>query len=94
MFFMPLRAKIFIAFTALAGTVAVETAVLSLHPNDLLKFCFYLLIAVLASTMKVGLPGIEGTMSVHFLFVLLGILELSLPETLAIGCLAALVPSR
>jgi len=28
---------------------------------------------------------------VHFLFVLLGILELSLPETLVIGCMAALV---
>jgi diguanylate cyclase (GGDEF)-like protein/putative nucleotidyltransferase with HDIG domain len=32
-------------------------------------------------------------MSVHFLFVLLGVLELSLPETLAIGCAAALVQS-
>ncbi len=32
-------------------------------------------------------------MSVHFLFVLLGILELSLPETLVIGCTAALCQS-
>ena len=63
------------------------------HSDDLLKFACYLLIAVLASTMKVRLPGIEGTMSVHFLFVLLGILELSLPETLVIGCAAALVQS-
>jgi len=61
--------------------------------NDPLKFACYLLIAVLASTMKVRLPGIEGTMSVHFLFVLLGVLELSLPETLVIGCTAALVQS-
>jgi putative nucleotidyltransferase with HDIG domain len=33
----------------------------------------------------VTLPGIEGTLSVNFLFTLLGILELSLPETLLIG---------
>jgi diguanylate cyclase (GGDEF)-like protein/putative nucleotidyltransferase with HDIG domain len=88
---MPLRAKLFIALTAAAGSGVLVTALLHLHPNDYLKFGCYLVIAVLASTMKVGLPGIEGTMSVHFLFVLLGILELSLPETLAIGCVAALV---
>lgn len=69
------------------------TALLHWHSNDLLKFGCYLLIAVLAATMKVQLPGVEGTMSVHFLFVLLGILELSLPETLVIGCTAALVQS-
>lgn len=35
--------------------------------------------------MKVRLPSMESSMSVHFLFVLLGTLELSLPETLIIG---------
>ena len=34
------------------------------------------------------LPGIDGTMSVNFLFILLGVMELSLPETLVIGCTA------
>src|SRR5205085_6549036 len=34
---------------------------------------------------KVSLPGVNGTMSVNFLFVLLGIVELNLPETLLIG---------
>ena len=32
-------------------------------------------------------------MSVNFLFILLGVLELSLPETLVIGCTATLVQS-
>jgi len=69
----------------------LATSLLYWHSNDPLKFACYLLIAALASTMKVRLPGIEGSMSVHFLFVLLGILELSLAETLVIGCAAALV---
>ncbi|MGA3351451.1 MAG: hypothetical protein ABSC33_20675, partial [Candidatus Sulfotelmatobacter sp.] len=43
--------------------------------------------------MKVQLPGIDGTMSVNFLFILLGVVELSLPETLLIGCTATLVQS-
>jgi diguanylate cyclase (GGDEF)-like protein/putative nucleotidyltransferase with HDIG domain len=90
---MPIRAKIFIAVAAAAGVTALTSALLHWHSNDPLKFACYLLIAVLASTMKVRLPGIDSTMSVHFLFVLLGILELSLPETLIIGCAAALVQS-
>ena len=53
--------------------------------NDPVKFVCYLIAALLASSLKVRLPGIEGTLSVNFLFTLLGILELSLPETLLIG---------
>src|SRR5450432_3130765 len=87
---MSIRAQIFIAITAAAGATVLTTALLHWHSNDLLKFGCYLLIAVLASTLKVRLPGIDGTMSVHFLFVLLGVMEMSLAETLLIGCAAGL----
>ena len=73
--------------------MVLVTSLLHWHVNDPLKFSCYLLIGVLAATMKVRLPGVDGTMSVHFLFVLLGIMELSLPETLVIGCAAAAVQS-
>jgi putative nucleotidyltransferase with HDIG domain len=53
--------------------------------SDPVKFVAYLIAALLASSLKVGLPGIEGTLSVNFIFTQLGILELSLPETLLIG---------
>src|ERR1700736_5440385 len=46
-----------------------------------LQFICYLTLAVLASGLKVGLPALRGTMSVAFLFTLIGIEELSLPET-------------
>src|SRR5260370_13392518 len=58
--------------------------------SDPVKFACYLIAALLASSLKVGLPGIEGTLSVNFLFTLLGILELSLPETLLIGVASTL----
>jgi diguanylate cyclase (GGDEF)-like protein/putative nucleotidyltransferase with HDIG domain len=90
---MPLRAKLFIALTATVGGWVLANAFVYWHSQDLLKFFCYLAIGILAGTMKVRLPGMESTMSVHFLFVLLGVLELSLPETLAIGCAAALVQS-
>ena len=88
---MPVRAKIYIIATLLLGSAVLAFAIRHGHSNDPVKFLCYLLIAILASTMKVRLPGIEGTMSVHFLFVLLCVMELSLLETLVIGCAAALV---
>lgn len=88
---MPFRAKAFIAFTVTLGTAGIVIASLQWHSENLLKFACYLAIAVLASTLKVKLPGMDSTMSVHFLFVLLGVLELTLAETLIIGCTAALV---
>jgi hypothetical protein len=40
--------------------------------RDPLKFLCYLVIALVASRLKVNLPGITGTMSVNFLFLPLG----------------------
>jgi diguanylate cyclase (GGDEF)-like protein/putative nucleotidyltransferase with HDIG domain len=88
---MPTKARAFIVVTAAAGAAVLGTALFHWYSHDPLKFACYLLIAVLAATMKVRLPGIDGTMSVHFLFILLGVLDLSLPETLVIGCASALV---
>src|SRR5579864_13910 len=79
---MPKRAIAFVVLTAAIGSAALGHALVHWHSDDLLKFACYFAIAMLASTMKVRLPGIESTMSVHFLFVLLGVLELSLAETL------------
>jgi diguanylate cyclase (GGDEF)-like protein/putative nucleotidyltransferase with HDIG domain len=65
----------------------------ALHPSsrNIAEFICYLGIAILASRLKVNLPGIAGTMSVSFLFILLGILQLSFTETLMLGCASTLV---
>ncbi len=83
----------FVTVSATIGTGVLAVALLHFHSDDPLKFFCYLAIAVLASTLKVRLPGMESTMSVHFLFVLLGVLELSLGETLLLGCAATLIQS-
>jgi diguanylate cyclase (GGDEF)-like protein/putative nucleotidyltransferase with HDIG domain len=90
---MPKRAIAFVAVSAACGAAVLAQSFLHWRPENLLKFACYFVIAMLAATMKVRLPGIESTMSVHFLFVLLGVMELSLAETLVIGCVAALVQS-
>ncbi|HKV79315.1 MAG TPA: HD domain-containing phosphohydrolase [Candidatus Sulfotelmatobacter sp.] len=78
-------ARAFIAGLALAGVVVFAFAFAHWQTNDPVRFVAYLIAALLASSLKVGLPGIEGTLSVNFIFTQLGILELSLPETLLIG---------
>jgi putative nucleotidyltransferase with HDIG domain len=59
------------------------------QPSETLRFVCYLAVALLASPLKVSLPG--GTLSVNFLFTLLGILELGLPETLLLGVAGTIV---
>jgi putative nucleotidyltransferase with HDIG domain len=79
----------------IAGVVTVALGCFGLafshwQSHDPVKFVGYLIAALLASSLKVSLPSIEGTLSMNFLFTLLGILEMSLPETLLIGLAATL----
>src|SRR5579864_8868350 len=83
-------AGVFIATMAIAGFVCMVWTFSHWQSNDSVKFICYLTAALLSSSLKVGLPGVEATLSVNFLFTLLGILELSLPETLLIGIASTL----
>jgi diguanylate cyclase (GGDEF)-like protein/putative nucleotidyltransferase with HDIG domain len=83
--------RFFIAVVVLCGSIVLAYSMLHCKSESPLKFFCYLVIALAASRLKVNLPGITGTMSVNFLFVLLGVLELSLPETMVLGCAAVVV---
>jgi diguanylate cyclase (GGDEF)-like protein/putative nucleotidyltransferase with HDIG domain len=85
--------KLFVGSTVSLGMLVLGSALWHWQSADLARFLSYLVVALLASSLKVQLPGIDGTMSVNFLFILLGVMELSLPETLLIGCTATLVQS-
>jgi diguanylate cyclase (GGDEF)-like protein/putative nucleotidyltransferase with HDIG domain len=90
---LSIQTKLFVGVTACVGVVALGYALSHWQSHDPMRFLCYLAVAILASGLKVQLPGIDGTMSVNFLFILLGVMELSLPETLVIGCTATLVQS-
>src|SRR6202011_3418441 len=83
-------ASVFIALMAWAALGCFALALAHWQSSDPVKFACYLGAALLASSLKVSLPSIEGTLSVNFLFTLLGILELSLPETLLLGLVSTL----
>ena len=70
------------------GVAVVIWAALNWHSNDPLRTLSFAATALLASALKVRLPGMTGTASVLALFVLIGIVNFNLPESIAIGALA------
>ena len=75
----------------LLGATLLIVGLFDWHSHDHLRFASFLVSAAIAAALKVRLPGVTGTISVSFLFVLIGIVDLSLSEALAIGALSALV---
>src|ERR1700739_4943317 len=58
--------------------------------GNIRQFICYLGVAVLASRLRVTLPGITGTLSVNFLFILVGVAELSYSEAITLRALSML----
>jgi len=85
---MPTKAKLFIALAIIPGLSMLSLGVSHWESADPVRFAIYLLLALVASTLKVRLPGLTGTMSLNFLFILLGISQMSFSETLALGAIA------
>jgi diguanylate cyclase (GGDEF)-like protein/putative nucleotidyltransferase with HDIG domain len=90
---MSAKAKLYLASVYMVGIASGVIAMTQWHVSDPARFACYLLIALLASGLKVSLPGINGSMSVNFFFIILGVMELSVPETLIVGYGATLVQS-
>jgi diguanylate cyclase (GGDEF)-like protein/putative nucleotidyltransferase with HDIG domain len=86
-------ATLFILLQVVIGMPLLPYALLHWHPESELRFACFFGVALAASLFKVRLPGIEATMSANFLFILVGILDLSYPETLLMGCFGGLVQS-
>jgi hypothetical protein len=85
---MPTKAKFFIALAIIPGVTMLSLGVSRWESADPVRFTIYLLLALVASTLKVRLPGLTGTMSLNFLFILMGVSQLSFSETLALGAVA------
>src|SRR6202167_3160797 len=88
---MNVKAKLYVTVVSLAGLGIILTALYGWHSENPYRFCFYLFLSALAAGLKVNLPGIKGTMSVCFLFVFVGIVDLNAPETLILGCTGTVV---
>jgi hypothetical protein len=90
---MPSQAKIYIALIAAVATAALTLAAYQWKPENLSHFVLFFTLAMVASAMKIRLPGLKTTISISFVFILIGIALFSFGETVLIGLGGALVQS-
>jgi signal transduction histidine kinase/ActR/RegA family two-component response regulator len=85
---MSWKAKLYIGGVIGTGLAGLLAGLIPAQSSEPLRFLTYLIAALVSSGMKVHLPAIQGTMSVNFLFILLGIVELTWSETLLMAALS------
>ena len=90
---MPTRVRIVVTTMLLAGAYGLWWSARSLS-HDWLHFAVYLTAVLLSSGLKVAMPRGDGTMSVNFPFILLGVLELSPLQAVALAGLSVFAQCR
>src|SRR5580700_9971224 len=88
---MPIRARLYIALILAAGIFGVVAQLTHFHSSQPLEFWCYFLVTLLTSGLKIRLPMVFATLSVNFLFILVGIVQFSLPEALVLGVAGTIV---
>ncbi len=78
-------AKIYIASAIFAALVVISVALLGWSPDESVRFAVYFAIAFVASGLRVTLPGICSGISVNFVFILIGVMDLGLAQVICIG---------
>ena len=93
-----MKAKIYVATICGLGIASVVgsasgTGRMGWECRVPMQFLLLLAFCIVGSGLKIKLPGIMGSLSVSYIFVLIGVLELSLGETLALGAAGAVAGS-
>jgi len=90
---MSLKSRIYVGFIVSLGAAVLADGLYHWDQSGWLRFLYFVVLAVPASCLKVTLPGVTGTMSMLFVFLLAGAVELPLPEALAMGAICAAAQS-
>src|SRR5258708_2300741 len=90
---MPNLAKAYIAMIAAVAAAVLTVVASRWNPENLGHFVLFFALAMLASAMKIRLPGFKTTISTNFVFILIGIALFSFGETVLIGLGGAFVQS-
>ncbi len=90
---MPSLAKAYIAVIGALAAAVLGVAAYRWNPENLGHFVLFFAVAMVASAMKIRLPGLKTNISTNFVFILIGIALFSFSETVLIGLGGALVQS-
>ncbi len=83
--------RLFSGTVIVLGAAMLISGLASWESREPLKCAAFVLLSLIASGLRLNVPQLVGTMSLNFVFVLLSILELSLSETLLVGCVGTAV---
>src|SRR5947208_3282302 len=84
---MLLRARVYIGLVYAAGAATLGYSLANWHSRNWIQYLVYCGVNLLAARMKMRLPGVMGTMSMNFFFVLVAIAGLGPSEAVLLGCL-------
>ena len=90
---MATKAKLYIAMIAALATAVLAVVASRWTTENLGHFVLFFALAMVASAMKIRLPGFKTTISTNFVFILIASALFSFGETVLIGLGGALVQS-
>src|SRR5579862_1849424 len=82
-------AKVYIYGVMAAGGFVFACSFRNWSAADPWLWLLFTTLAILASLIKLRLPGLDGTYSLNFLFILYGVAHLPLNQTLIAACVGA-----
>ena len=83
---LPVPARVYVAAATLAALGIAWHCAGGWQFTHTGQFLLYLGMGLLCSNLKVSLPGITGTLSVNYLFILTSVTELTVSQTVTIAC--------
>lgn len=84
-----LASKLFLNAILLLGAASLARALALLSVPEPVRFACYCLLTLATAAVKIQVPGLSGTLTLNYLFVLIGLADLSLPQCLIAGTAAA-----
>ena len=89
---LSLPARAYVLLVSLIGTIVAVSGLMQWESGNMVRFLCFFLVALFAAGLRVGVGNAAGgAMPVNILFVVIGIMELSLPETLVIGAVTTAI---
>lgn len=90
---MPPAAKTYVYTVIVAGLMVFALSMPGAKVPALMSYAQFFILVVLSSAGKLRLPGLTGTYSFNFLFLLYGLFEFDLPAVLLAGLVGAVAQS-
>ncbi len=83
--------RVFLHATIAIGATCLWLDLIPFETSDALQFLTYFIMSALAAGLRVSLPTFSGTLSINFLFVLIGLVHLTLSELVVLGGASAVI---